>query len=243
MKAFFGGISNSRLMIFFKYNLLYLIMVCHEIRQIYKKLYKEFGPQDWWPVIGNKTNSKFEIMIGTILTQNTSWKNVEKAIINLSKEKLISPIKIISSKKIKKCIHPAGYYNQKYNYLIELSRWYLKNKDKINQMKTKELKEELLSIKGVGPETADSIILYAFNRPVFVVDAYTKRFLERHKLIQRSEMSDYYAVQNIFHRCYSKLSQDEKVRIYKEYHALIVELGKRYCRKKPNCDNCPIKYM
>ena len=152
------------------------------IRECYKELYKAFGKQNWWPTQGIK-NPKFEIIIGTILTQNTAWQNAEKAIVNLCSNDLIDVglIKSISLSKLSKLIRSAGYYNQK----AERLKIFAQHLAKFPSIKAffdrplEELREELLSIKGIGPETADSILLYAGNKPSFVVDAYTRRIQRR----------------------------------------------------------------
>lgn len=229
------------------------------MNRIYKILYKDYGPQGWWPLITHKgTNptktgsikgyhpgdyhfpvnnkQRFEIMIGALLTQNTSWTNVEKAITNLDKANLVDENKILKANlyKIAELIKPAGYYNQKAERLQILAKWFLENKDKINSMETNELRKKLLGLKGVGPETADSILLYAFKRPLFVIDTYTKRIFSRLEYL--SEKSCYDEWQELF---MDKLKHD--VNIFNEYHALIVEHAKRHCKKKPICDNCVIK--
>src|SRR4030042_5048175 len=151
---------------------------------IYKKLYTRFGPQGWWPARG-----AFEVMIGAILTQNTAWPNVEKAIVNLKRDKLLSVRKMlrVPSRNLKAYIRPSGFYNEKAKKLKTfvkfLSRFCNGDINRLRVYDTERLRKEFLNIKGVGPETADSMLLYALNRPVFVVDAYTKRVFLRHKLI------------------------------------------------------------
>jgi len=208
------------------------------IKKIYKIIYNSFGPQGWWPLTlegfeskhhsgpPKTENHRFEIIIGAILTQNTNWKNVEKALCNLSKNGLIDPIKIekINKNKLAKLIKPSGYYNQKAERLKVMSRFLLKNKA--------PTREQLLKVKGIGPETADSILLYAFDRPVFVIDAYTKRIFER----LGYKAKDYDGWQRLF---MDNLLKDSK--LFNEYHALLVELGKNHCKKKPICKECPIQ--
>jgi len=203
---------------------------------IYKLLYKNFGPRHWWP-----GETKLEIIIGAILTQNTAWGNVEKAISNLKKADLLKVKKLsqLPRKRLSMLIKPAGYYNIKSqrvkNFLNFLNTSYNASIDKMFGTKTSRLRQELLDIKGIGPETADSILLYAGQRPVFVVDAYTKRVFSRHSYIQ--EESSYEEVQGFFVK---NLPKD--VRLFNEYHALIVELGKNLCKsKKPLCSKCPIR--
>ncbi|PIR66925.1 MAG: endonuclease [Parcubacteria group bacterium CG10_big_fil_rev_8_21_14_0_10_36_14] len=196
------------------------------IKKVYKKLYGYFGSQGWWPIfdikIGEckyncseniKQNNKFEICIGAILTQNTAWKNVEKALANLSPE--ISPEKILTHKKLEKVIQPAGYYNQKAKKLRIFSKWWLQNK--------KATREELLGLWGIGPETADSMLLYAFNQPIFVIDTYTKRLCKELGV----EFKEYDEYRKFFE---SQLPPDPK--LFNEYHALIVAWGKLYTKDK-----------
>lgn len=199
---------------------------------IYKRLYQHFGPRHWWPA-----KTPFEIIVGTILTQNTAWQNVEKAITNLKEENLLSINKMLKlpHRRLARLIKPSGYYNQKAKKLkdmvIFLKNCYKAKLSNMGSIETKTLREQLLSIKGVGPETADSILLYAFNRPMFVVDAYTKRIFERLRLIKPSD--DYHQIQSLF---MDNLAPD--VDLFNEYHALIVELGKKVCNKRPLCSQC-----
>ena len=192
--------------------------------KIYDILYRTFGSQRWWPVTSK--NKQFEVVIGAILTQNTSWKNVEKAISNLRKEKLIDARKIkgMHTRRLAKLIRPSGYFNQKAERLKIIADFFLKNKN--------PNREELLQVKGIGPETADSILLYAYNKPFFVVDLYTKRIMSRIGLCKTGARYD--EVQEMFH----KLPRDAGM--FNEYHALLVELAKQHCMKKPECRGCPV---
>ena len=203
--------------------------VAKKLLTLYKQLLKYFGHQKWWPT-KTKKNKQFEIIIGAILTQNTAWRNVEKAIDNLLEENLIDPKKLarIKKERLAKLIKPAGYYNQKAERLILAARFFMKNKS--------PTRKQLLAVKGIGPETADSIMLYAFNKPYFVVDAYTRRILSRLGLIKGNE--SYAELQNFFHKY---LPQEQE--LFKEYHALLVELAKQFCRKKPICASCPVKSL
>ena len=203
---------------------------------IYKLLYNRFGPRRWWP-----GDTRLEIIIGAILTQNTAWGNVEKAIANLKKKNLLGVKKLsrISEKRLSVLIRPAGYYNIKAqrikNFLAFLNNAYSGSIDKMFRTQTSRLRNELLGIKGTGPETADSILLYAGERPVFVVDAYTKRIFSRHGFIKAD--ADYDEIQDFFVK---NLPIDAK--LFNEFHALIVELGKNLCKStKPLCDNCPMR--
>lgn len=202
---------------------------------IYDKLYAYFGPQYWWPA-----ETSFEVIVGAILTQNTSWLNVEKAIDNLRKQKLLDPVKIfkMSQLKLSKFIKPAGYYNIKAKRLKEFVKFLVNNyKGSLKGMSLQDtftLRRQLLSVNGIGPETADSILLYALNKPIFVIDAYTKRVFSRHRLLD-SDVS-YDQAQNVF---MENLKLDKK--LFNEYHALLVKLAKDFCLKnKPKCDICPL---
>ncbi|WP_293444122.1 endonuclease [Persephonella sp.] len=203
-----------------------------QIKEIYKKLLDHFGFQNWWPV-HKETDRFLEVSIGAILTQNTNWKNVEKAIENLIRENVLSwdQFERIDLEKLKKLIKPAGFYNQK--------AIYIKNFVKAVKGLPKEkiTRDLLLSIKGIGEETADSILLYGLDRHYFVVDAYTKRIFYRLGIIKTKNIS-YKKLQKIIQQNIPK-----DVNIYKEFHALLVELGKNYCKRKPVCINCPLNDM
>lgn len=206
------------------------------LKSIYQKLYSKFGPQYWWPA-----RTPFEVMIGAILTQNTSWSNVEKAIANLKRHRALAPQKLYQMplKELALLIKPAGYYNIKAKRLKAFLDFLFKHyRGRIKQMLHADiatLRRQLLSVKGIGPETADSILLYALEKPVFVVDAYTKRILSRHKLVRQDAAYD--EVQKLFSR-----SLKNGVKLFNEYHALLVKLGKDYCHKtKPKCGSCPLK--
>lgn len=205
-----------------------------KLMEIYSLLLDRFGAQQWWP-----GESSFEVIVGAVLTQNTSWKNVEKAISNLKKHNCLEPGKMyeLDNERLAEMIRPAGYYNIKAkrlkNFLIFLHDNYNLELDRLEGLGTDMLREELLGINGIGPETADSIILYGFGKPVFVVDAYTCRVLCRHMLIEPPV--DYETVQEYFH---SNLSPDAK--LYNEFHALFVAVGKDYCKRKARCEGCPL---
>ncbi|MFH1848139.1 MAG: endonuclease III domain-containing protein [Candidatus Omnitrophota bacterium] len=204
--------------------------------KIYKKLYGAFGPQRWWP-----GDTAFEVMIGAVLTQNTAWSNVEKAIRNLRSAGLLNQKKFaaVPVKRLALLIRPSGYYNMKAmrlkNAMTYIDRNFGGSLKKLFALETAELRKTLLGINGIGQETADSIILYAAEKPVFVVDAYTKRIFSRHRIIPGD--ASYEAVQKLF-----MSNLPKKTRLYNEYHALIVKLGKDFCKKsKPNCKACPLK--
>ncbi len=205
------------------------------LTEMYHLLCKAFGPQRWWP-----GETPFEIAVGAILTQNTNWGNVEKAINNLKKQKSLNAKTLhnMADKKLALLIRPAGYYNIKTKRLKNFLDFFTNHyKGSIEKMKTEDkeaLREKLLNINGIGPETADSILLYALEKPIFVIDAYTKRVLKRHNVV--SEKADYYELQEIFHK---NLPQDTT--LFNEFHALFVKLGKDFCRTKPRCEACPLK--
>jgi len=210
-------------------------VIC-QIDSIYRKLFSCFGPQHWWPA-----RSRFEVMVGAILTQSTNWSNVEKAINNLRKNSLLDAGKLyrIPRGKLARLIKSAGYYNIKAKRLKEFLRFlFVSYKGDINKMSladTQLLRRQLLSVNGIGPETADSILLYALGKPVFVVDAYTKRIFSRHRLI--GEDADYHALQDL---CTRNLKKN--VKLFNEFHALLVKLGKDFCLKnKPRCGICPLR--
>jgi endonuclease III related protein len=209
-------------------------MLADQLKEIYDLLYERFGPQDWWP-----GDTPFEVIVGAILTQNTNWTNVEKAIINIKNADALTPDKLyhLDITKLAALIRPAGYFNIKAKRLKNFLDWFFENYDgkleKLGNVGMVELREQLLSVKGIGPETADSILLYALNRPVFVVDAYTARICARHQLI--SEDADYHQIQETFE---SNLPCD--IQLFNEYHALIVNLGKDFCKPKPKCEECPL---
>ncbi|MFA5629403.1 MAG: endonuclease III domain-containing protein [Dehalococcoidales bacterium] len=202
------------------------------IRNIYDKLLAAYGPQNWWPA-----ETPFEVMIGAVLTQSTAWSNVEKAIGNLKNADALSlqAIKEMSFPELAELIRPSGYYNAKARKLKALIYWLDENySGDILQMRkadTNRLREDLLAVYGVGPETADSILLYALEKPVFVVDSYTKRIFSRIGLID--EECGYNDCQRLFT---ANLAADAV--LFNEYHALIVKLAKEACNKKPVCTDC-----
>ena len=183
-----------------------------------------YGPQHWWPC---QTGLRWEIIVGAILTQNTAWTNVEKAIGNLLAAKVMSPEKVLATpdSELQELIRPAGFFTQKCVYLKAMAAFMLERESAFEQSADVwTLRKELLSVKGVGRETADSILLYAFNKPIFVIDAYTRRIAERHLLLDGTLHYD--TLQKIF---MDALPTD--VAIYNEYHALIVALCKESCHK------------
>ncbi|PTN37561.1 endonuclease III domain-containing protein [Desulfonatronum sp. SC1] len=196
----------------------------------------QLGPSGWWPA-----NSPFEVIVGAILTQNTNWSNVEKAIANLRRHDLLDPERLRQARPeiVEACIRPSGFFRQKakkiQNFLAFLHQEHATGMMDLAHLGTAELRERLLEIKGIGPETADSILLYALDRPVFVVDAYTARICNRHGLVPEDVAYD--ELQDLF---VSHLP--ERVEQYNEYHALLVRVGKEWCRKRePRCAGCPLQ--
>ena len=206
--------------------------------KIYKKLYRCFGPQNWWP-----GDNPFEIAVGAILTQNTNWGNVEQAIQNLKEHAVFSVDGIygLSVRELASLIKPAGYFNVKAqrlrSFLEFLSNDYHGRMTNMMLEDADHLRARLLQVHGIGPETADSILLYALEKPLLVIDAYTKRVLSRHGIMASEKSYDEF--QALFH---NSLKRD--VRQYNEYHALFVRVGKTFCKKsKPLCEKCPLNDM
>jgi len=203
---------------------------------MYETMLNALGPSHWWP-----GDTPFEIAIGAILTQNTNWKNVEKAIGNLKNNDLLTPEGLygLSPREMAELIRPAGYYNVKTKRIINFLE-FLKSEADFNLLNLKkysleELRPKILNVNGIGPETADSILLYALDFPTFVVDAYTARVMNRHGLVY--EEMDYHELQALFMD-----SLPEDVAMYNEYHALIVRIGKDWCKKASGlCETCPLQ--
>ncbi|MGB5687374.1 MAG: endonuclease III domain-containing protein [Candidatus Electrothrix sp.] len=210
-------------------------IVSDELDKIYSRMLEHFGPQHWWP-----GETPFEVMVGAILTQNTNWQNVEKAIANLKGAGVLSlpALAALSTEELAEYIRPAGSYNIKAGRLQNLFAMIAKDWDNdldyLLQQSAPVVREQLLSVKGIGLETADSMVLYAAGQPIFVVDTYTHRILLRHELI--SEDYDYFQIQEMFMD-----NLDEDAALFNEYHALLVQVGKQFCKKsKPQCGGCPL---
>lgn len=203
--------------------------------EIFDRLYRCYGPQGWWPA-----ETPFEVFVGAILTQNTAWKNVEKAIRNLKDKGLLDPHALfkVDLEKLQELLKPAGYYRIKAQRLKGAVRFLVEafsgDMAKMAEVPLEELRPRLLQVKGIGPETADSILLYACHKPIFVVDAYTRRILGRHGIVDPK--IGYHPLQALF---MEQLPQD--VELYKEYHALLVKLGKTQCRPRARCEGCPLE--
>jgi len=206
-----------------------------ELMGFYRTLLACYGPQEWWP-----GETAFEVMVGAVLTQNTNWNNVERAIANLREGDLLtaSALDGISHEALAGRIKPAGYFNIKARRLKNLVRWFCEayggQIEQLAEVPQDRLREELLSVNGIGKETADSILLYALGKPTFVVDAYTYRILVRHGCLGAE--SSYEEVQEY---CQSVLPEDRE--LYNECHALIVRVGKEHCKPRPRCNGCPLE--
>lgn len=204
------------------------------LSDLYNRLLAHFGHQGWWP-----GDSPFEVIIGAVLTQNTSWINVGRAISNLKRESVLDPDSLLSLPldRLRELIKPSGFYNQKADRLRKITHWWqelwYQNNGDISHIATKELRQRLLAINGIGPETADSILLYALDRSVFVIDAYTRRILNRLGLATGNESYD--QLQTLFEH---DLPCDTE--LYSDFHAQFVMLGKNYCRPQPHCSRCPV---
>jgi endonuclease-3 related protein len=209
----------------------------NKLMAVYKLLFKVLGPQHWWP-----GDTPFEISVGAILTQNTNWGNVEKAIKNLKVARVLNAKKIhdMPANSLAALIRPAGYFNIKAKRLKAFISFLMDNyHGSMATMKRQDghmLREKLLEVNGIGPETADSILLYALGKPIFVIDAYTRRVLSRHKIMEHDK--SYEEFQELFH-----LSLRKDPKLFNEYHALFVALGKSYCKPRPLCERCPLNSL
>lgn len=240
-----------------------------EIRRYYHSLYSAWGAQHWWPA-----ETRFEVIVGAYLTQNTAWTNVELGLANLRAAQVldVEGIRRIRLARLERLIRSSGYFRQKARrlktFVAFLDSKYNGSLDELFAQPTDKLREELLGLNGVGPETADSILLYAGNHPVFVVDAYTRRILDRHNIL--TEKADYEEIREFFQRALKPVVEEQKVtstpleaglhgaghppsamstssrtalvQVYNEMHGLIVGVGKHFCRKsQPLCDGCPLQ--
>ncbi len=198
--------------------------------RVYQSLLQHHGPQNWWP-----GETSFEVMVGAILTQNTAWTNVEKAIVRLKQADALAPDRLLSLSEttVADLIRPSGYFNVKTKRLRNYCRWFLKSggHDALSTWSTSDLREGLLSINGIGPETADDILLYVFERSVFVIDSYTRRLFSRLELINGD--LDYEKIRSIFEN-----ELEKETPLFNEYHALIDVHAKTVCKTKPDCGSC-----
>jgi endonuclease-3 related protein len=208
-----------------------------ELLEMYELLNGYFGDLRWWPAA-----ESFEMMVGAILTQNTAWTNVEKAIEALREKKVLTPAALfrIPEDELARIIRPSGYYHLKAGRLKAFVRFFMEEYSGcVAAMRAEELprlRNKLLGVRGVGPETADSILLYACQKPIFVSDAYTKRIMLRHGMI--GDDADYHAIQTLF---MDHLPPD--VSLFNQFHAMIVNTGKTFCRKSPQCAGCPLAVL
>lgn len=205
------------------------------VDEVYRALYRQHGPQHWWPA-----RSRFEVMVGAVLTQNTAWRNVERAIAALEAAEVLSPEALLALEEsaLASLIRPSGYFNLKARRLRSLVSWLVDSGGFVvlDEWSTPALREALLGIHGVGPETADSILLYAFERPVFVVDAYTQRLFSRLGIVPERT-----AYETLRAKVEAELRTASAVADYNELHALIVAHGKDICRPRPWCRDCPMQ--
>ena len=204
--------------------------------RLYDRLHRRFGAQGWWP-----GRSAFEVIVGTILTQSTAWVNVERAIGELRRAGVLAPRALVRVPpgRLARLVRASGFFRVKAGrlgaFVRHLERRYAGNLRRLLGRPAGELRAELLAIPGIGPETADSILLYAAGRPVFVVDAYTRRILSRHRIVPRDV--DYARLQAVF---MEHLPRDPA--LYNEYHALLVRVAKEHCRARPRCEGCPLRF-
>ncbi len=210
---------------------------CSRIRELYTKLKSAYGPQEsWWP-----GESATEIALGAILTQNTNWQNAYRALLNLRRAKLSHDLKKLANTPedtLAELIKPAGFYRQKARYLLEFARKVTTEAGDLEKVRNiPNPRGFLLGIRGIGHETADSILLYALNLPYFVIDAYTRRILQRTGILPDADKRKYEELRELFEGCLPK-----RTSLYQEFHALLVEHAKAVCKKvKPSCDKCPIR--
>jgi len=199
---------------------------------VYDRLYAKYGNLNWWPA-----KTPYEVIVGAVLTQNTNWNNVEKAIANFGDN--LHPQWVLDAdlETLREIIRPSGFFNQKSVYLKEVTRWFQHYNFDVKRVSAEplhKLRPELLAVRGIGMETADSILLYAFGLPTFVIDAYTMRLCERLPLFEKSAWKNYTTLKNAF-------EANLDTRLYNNYHALIVIHGKNHCRKRPVCEGCPFE--
>lgn len=208
-----------------------------DLRRYYQRLLERFGPQGWWPA-----ETRLEVILGAILTQNTTWRNAARALAQLGDGGAIdlAGLRAITPRRLQSLIRPAGFFRQKARAILDFVRWldrtYAGSFDLMFATPGDELRAALLGLRGVGPETADAILLYAGTKPYFVADAYTRRILSRHGLLPAD--SSYAEAQRWIHQ-----SLDRDAGVYNEFHALLVEAGKRYCRREARCDGCPLEAL
>jgi endonuclease-3 related protein len=205
------------------------------LRRFYATLLKSFGPQGWWPA-----RTRWEVICGAILTQNTTWRNATLALKNLRRAGLLAwrPLRQVSVRQLEQTIRPAGFYRQKARTLHVFAHWIEQahggSLNSLFSLGADRARAQLLALPGIGPETADAILLYSGRQPVFVADAYTRRVLARHQLL--SPAADYHSAQQFLHQ---HLPHEEA--LFNEFHALLVEAAKRFChRNVAHCEECPL---
>lgn len=205
------------------------------LEDFYRRMAAHYGPTGWWP-----GDTPFEIAVGAVLTQNTAWTNVEKAIANLKRERLLAPKAILEAddERLEAALRPSGYFRLKTKRLRSFCRHladrYGGSMARMAKRPLAELRPELLSVHGIGPETADDILLYACGKPVFVIDAYTKRILSRHGLVPPD--IPYETLRALF-----EAHLDADVAMFREYHGVLVWTAKDFCRTRPSCAGCPLE--
>ena len=212
----------------------YSVRARKDLLRVYDAMASHYGPTHWWP-----GDTAFEVAVGAILTQNTAWVNVEKALANLKRERLLTARRIAAAPTpvLEAVLRPSGYYRQKtarvQRFCNHLLAHYDGSMKRMARRPLDKLREELLSLNGVGPETADDILLYACGKTVFVIDAYTRRIFGRHGLVDA--VAGYEEL-----RAFFETNVEKDLHRYQEYHGLIVWTGKDFCRKKPRCEDCPL---
>ncbi len=211
-----------------------------KIRAYYAALAAAYGPQRWWPA-----ETRFEMIVGAYLTQNTSWKNVEKALANLRQGQVldVAGIRGIAQEELEELVRPSGYFRQKAarlkTFIAYLDQRHGGSLERMFAQPTQQLREELLALNGVGPETADSILLYAGGHPVFVVDAYTRRIFDRHGILPFS--AKYETIRGLVEETLKAPSAEHATTHFNELHALIVSVGKEHCNRQARCEGCPLE--
>jgi endonuclease III related protein len=211
------------------------------LREFYSHLVKAYGPQQWWPA-----KSAFEVVIGAYLTQNTAWHSVEKSIANLAQQGLLSvaAIRELPESELRELIRPSGYMIRKAAaikaFVAFLDKSYGGSLENLAEESPKIARERLLALPGVGPETADAILLYALGHPAIVVDEYLRRVVTRHGLL--AEKAKYAEIQTLGEAAFADDSREDRVAHYNEFHAVMVEVGKRHCRRVAMCDGCPLQW-
>ena len=214
---------------------MHVVLPPRRLRAVYRRLFARYGPQHWWPA-----HTPFEVIVGAVLTQNTAWTNVERAITNLDQAGALTPAALLAlaPDELARLLQPSGYFNVKARRLRAVCGWYLEQGEysRLRRWSTQRLRDELLELHGVGPETADDILLYAFDRPVFVIDAYTRRVFVRLGVIAGDE--PYEVLRAGFEQV---LGPDAA--LFNEYHALIVRHAKANCRPRPSCTDCCLRRL